>query len=115
MDGDAISLIAQAQDGGEDDLFKLADGFRQISLTLYDKSALASILAVDAANADVPLQTIVGGNANGVFHAPLLQRLVDLRLRSVRRVTPLLVREPLVAPPNRRRGESRRRPYCESI
>src|ERR1019366_4349724 len=29
---------------------------------------------------DVALQAVVGGDANGILHAPLLQRLVDLRL-----------------------------------
>src|ERR1019366_4558934 len=38
-DRDAIGLIAQAQNGGKDDLFKLAEGFGHILPTLYDKSA----------------------------------------------------------------------------
>ena len=29
---------------------------------------------------DIPLQAVVGRDADGLFHAPLLQRLVDLRL-----------------------------------
>ena len=47
---------------------------------------------------DVALQAIVGGYANGILHAPLLQCLVNLRLdRQHRRETPLPYRALVVA------------------